>query len=240
MVPEKNSKNLLKMIDIDGDLRLNILLNSRLRSGIAALVDHIGLIEDSTRLLYISYTDHEKQLPDNLIQEKLYMKSLISEEQATHIIIAATFGVDVAVVLKLTSDETKVRKVDDVLKKMQSRLNKSNDFSGFKIDDEDILKEIHEIKVYSNLSELSHKRSLREIFQYITESKNQPDKTYSPIMYTLQSVKYQPCDTEKPGSLYITLKEYEKDKLEQYLLEISNQMKKSKPFLEFIQKEPIL
>jgi GTP-binding protein EngB required for normal cell division len=110
-------------------------------------------------------------------------------------------------------------------------LDKSSDFSSFTIDSNDVLEEIIETKIYSNISDLTEMTSLVQMCQYINRLEKMSNM-YQPITYTLQSIKWLYPNAHMSCSSYVLLEEDKKNNLERYLVEISNQMKKIKYSLD--------
>jgi GTP-binding protein EngB required for normal cell division len=131
------SQNLLKMIGIDDELRLNILLNPALRTRIAALVDHPRLTDKYTRFLYFFYIDREQRLPDDPTEVRKCVQSSLRDAKATHIITSVSWGIDVVVVLQLPPKDNTVNKIDTALKKIRDRFESSNTVSSLTPDYKD-------------------------------------------------------------------------------------------------------
>ncbi|CAF3720673.1 unnamed protein product [Rotaria sp. Silwood1] len=225
------SQNLLKAIDIDEDLRLNILLKVAPRTGIAALIDHHHPIDKYTRFMRIFYRDRQQELSDDPTEIRKHCKSIIHDVNATHIITAVSFGIDVFIVLQLPSKENTAAKIDVALGKIETRLKDSKVDSAFTKDDENFVQNITSTKVYSNITELTEMTSLLEICQFIYGSKQKRD-TYRPLEYTLQPMEWSHDDIDKPCPSYIPLDKHHSDKLEEHLIEISNYHKKMKYLLD--------
>ncbi|CAF2862033.1 unnamed protein product [Rotaria sp. Silwood2] len=203
------SRNLLKWINIDEDLRLNILLKAAPRTGVAALIDHHS-IDRYTRFMRIFYPDREQRLPDDPVHTKKRFKSIMHDASATHIITAVSFGIDIVIVLQLPSKENIAGKIDAALGKIETRLKDSNEHLCFTEDDAGVLEKIIETKVW-----IQKKRD-----------------TYRPVEYTLRPIEWLFADADKSCPLYTPLHNSESDKLEQHLIEILNYYKKVKYLLD--------
>ena len=81
------SENPLKMVGVEDQLRLNLLLNPKLRTGIAALFDHPRPIDNYTRFLYFSCTDREQVLPTDAAEAKELLKTLYLVTQMPPILL---------------------------------------------------------------------------------------------------------------------------------------------------------
>jgi GTP-binding protein EngB required for normal cell division len=228
----EKSKNVLKMIGIvDDDLRLNILLMLTRRTGITAVIDHPRPINKQTRFLYIFYGDREKRLPDDVSEARKHLKFSWYDAKATHIITAVSFGIDIVVVLQLPGKEQIATKIDIALGKIRARLKNVNDSTDFTIDDANVLEKIREIKVYSNVTELAEMASLRDICRYIDRLKKKPD-LYRPLIYTLRTIEWLYPNSRESCTRYTSIKKENSEKLEDYLIEILEQMKKIKYSLD--------
>jgi GTP-binding protein EngB required for normal cell division len=221
------SQNLLKMIGIDDDLRLNIRLNVRPGNGIAAVINHPSPVGKYTRFLYFFYINREERLLDDPTKAKKSLKLLAHQATATHIITDVTFGIDIVVVLQLSHKGKVAADIDIVLEKIRARLANFNDTSDFIEDDLNILEKITETKAYSNASELTKMASLLQICQYINGCKKKPD-AYPPVNYTLQPIEWLYPMEHGSNSSYISLKTGDSDYVEKHLISLSNRVKQLK------------
>jgi GTP-binding protein EngB required for normal cell division len=228
----EKSKNVLKMIGIvDDDLRLNILLTLKRRTGITAVVDHPRPIDKQTRFLYIFYGDREQRLLDDVSKARECVKLSLYDAETTHIITAVSFGIDIVVVLQLPGKQQIATKIDTTLEKIRARLENANNSTDLTTEDVSVLKEIREIKVYSNVTELAEMASLPDICRYIDGLKKEPDR-YRPLTYTLQTIEWLCPNARESCTRYTSIKKENSEKLEDYLIEILEQMKKAKYLLE--------
>ncbi|CAF4085085.1 unnamed protein product, partial [Rotaria sp. Silwood1] len=121
----EESRNLLKWINIDDNLRLQILLNPQLRNGVAALCNHYHPIDQYTRFMHFFYANHEIKLPEDPVEAKELFVSIIFDSDATHIISAVSFGIDVIIALQLPQKNNITQQIDVALDKVRSQLTNS-------------------------------------------------------------------------------------------------------------------
>jgi GTP-binding protein EngB required for normal cell division len=221
------SRNLLRMIGIDDGLRLNILLNPKLRTGIAAFTDHLSPIGRYTCILCFFYIDREQRLPDDPAKAKKLMQKLTRLADATHIVTAVSFGIDAVIVLQLPHDDKAATDIRCVLEKIRVRLQNLDDTSDFTGDHLNVLKKITETKAYSNASELTKMTSLLQICQYINNCKKTSD-TCPPVIYTLQPIEWLYPTEHRFNSSYTLLKTSDSANVEKHLISLSNKIKNLK------------
>ncbi|CAF3522143.1 unnamed protein product [Rotaria socialis] len=221
------SRNILEWINIDDDLRLNILLNTAPRTGVAKLAEYYHPMGEYTRFLHFLCLDREYGLSHNYEG----FKSIVREVDATHIITSISLGIDVVVVLQLPVKGKIIQNIDFTLRKVCTRLNDPLNDSCFSRDDADVLKSITEIKVYSNIPELVAMTSFLEVCQYIDKCKHQHNP-FQPTEYTLQPIEQFTGNTDKSHGLYTPLSQRDSGKLEKYLIEMLNYYNKIKYLFE--------
>ncbi|CAF1213752.1 unnamed protein product [Rotaria sordida] len=184
------------------------------------------------------YADREQRLSDDPADARKCFKSKIRDINATHIVAAISFGIDVVIVLQLPPEENTARKIDIALAKIRTRLKNRNENLGFTEDDANILQEVIEIKVYSNVTELTKMTSLLAVCQFIDGYKQKRD-TYRPVEYTLRPIEWLFPDVDKLYSPYTPLNSRDNNKLEQHLIENLNYYKKVKYFLDSYSKKAL-
>ena len=220
-VSSERSENVLAKIGIDDDLRRNILFRSELRTGIAALIDHYTATDRITRYIHIHYSDREYRLSEKLITRRIREKpTSLDKNKATHIITAMSYGFDIVVAFQLPSNEKDlIHKIDDALHRIRECSKSAQGFSNWITKNAEILHQINEIKVYSNIPDLTEKASLHDTCLCINELKEQPDR-HCPFIYTLQSIEWLYRDVIESCIPYEPIKKSDSDKLEEYLMDI--------------------
>ncbi|CAF1516161.1 unnamed protein product [Rotaria sordida] len=225
-------QNLLKWINIEGDLRVNILLKSELRTGVAALIDHQYKIDKYTRVMHYFCVYHERRILDNSTEAREHCKPIPNDLLATHIISAVSFGIDVVIVLQVPADDQTAERIDVALKKIQTQWKNSSDISHSIEDDVNILEKITLTKIYSNLIRITKMTSFIEICQFIDRNKQKINE-YCPIEYTLQPIEWLYPDTISLYPPYLPLDKIYIDKFEKHLIEILNSYKQISDLLEY-------
>ncbi|CAF4973748.1 unnamed protein product, partial [Rotaria sp. Silwood1] len=185
----EKSRNLLKWINIDDDLRLQILVNPQLQNGVAALCNHYHPIDQYTRFMYFFYAHHETKLPEDPVEVKELLVSIILDSAATHIVSAVSFGIDVVIVLQLPQQNNITQQIDVALEKVRSQLTNSGKALDYTENDASLLNKITVTKVYSNIAELREMTSFLKICHFIDEPKEKREK-YRPCEYTLRPMEW--------------------------------------------------
>ncbi|CAF4736590.1 unnamed protein product, partial [Rotaria sp. Silwood2] len=226
-------QNLLKWINIENDLRVNILLKSKLRTGVAALIDYQYKIDKYTRIIHYFCVYHERRILDDPIEAREHCKPIPNDLLATHFISAVSFGIDIVIVLQIPDDDDQiVERIDIVLKKIQSQWKNSNDIFRSIENDINFLEKITLTKIYSNLIRLTKMTSFIEIYQFINRNKQNINE-YCPIEYILQPIEWLYPDTVSLYPSYLSFDEIYIDKLEKHLIEILNFYKQIPDLLEY-------
>ena len=229
------SNNLLKWIKIDDDLRLNILLKAKPRTGISAIVDHCHPVDEYTRFMHIRYDDRRQELHGYSPDVRISVPSS-QEFGATHVITAVTFGIDVVLVLQLPPKINSAQQIDVALEKIRRRLESFDEVFSLFEEYKSALEKIKKTTVYSNDGLLTEKKSLLQTCQYILETK-QKVHSYRPVSYTLQYIDCSRPDCHKSSTLYVPLEGAASDKFELYILQILKYYKKTKHLLDSIKDE---
>jgi hypothetical protein len=182
------SFNLLQFIHIDGELRLNLLLQATKRVGIASIMSYSYRIDEWTRVLYYSYINRREFVNDIKDVEKMLE---LSDHQrcATHVITGVNFGIDLVVVIRLKSEAGTTAKIDNILGKMSLYLRSGGNSSIVPLNDEDIpfLERNTNLTAYSNMPFFTGLSRISEIPYYIDRYKS--SNTCQPISYYLRPTK---------------------------------------------------
>ncbi|CAF4678878.1 unnamed protein product [Rotaria sp. Silwood1] len=96
-------QSILKIIGLEDELRLSLLLNLREKTGISAFLDYSYPINEYTWFFYYYSLDREEELSNDTSNIQSFDKSSKLQIVATHIITGIQTGIDVLVVLQLPS-----------------------------------------------------------------------------------------------------------------------------------------
>lgn len=227
---DKN-KNLLKIIGIQNELRLSILLNLTSKTGIASLIDYTRPINQYTRFLQYSYLDRGEQLPNEIFKTEKNLQLLVNNTDATHIITGVTLGIEFVVVLQLPSDDELVKKIDSVLDGAQDILKGTRKYSSLTTEEENILGKIVDTKIYSNMAHLMEMTSLLEICRCRNIARRR-DYMLLPLMYTLQSIESLFPQSINSKIVFTLLPTKFNKKVEDHLIKLSIIIKRLKYSLD--------
>jgi GTP-binding protein EngB required for normal cell division len=220
------NQNLLRLLSIDEQLRLSILLKLVPSQGIASIIDYPYRTNKHTRLLCYSYVDRIQRLPGRMEDARQFINSSISPTKATHIITSVEWGIDLVVVLQLPLDTDTRKDIDGVLKRMHTCLYCNYNTSSLVSDEESLLQKIIHIKVYSNTPDLCNMTTLYDICRYIEQNKN--STTNNPILYNLRPIQWlYPQYT----GIFISLSPEFNDNIEQYVFHLTADIKILETFL---------
>ncbi|CAF3833554.1 unnamed protein product [Rotaria magnacalcarata] len=155
--------NFLHVINKPEGLHLSILSGLVNVKGIASLVNDPYPLNEYTRYLLYSYTYKEEQVSNKLKKSQKMSKSLRIPASANHIITGVNKGIDVIIVLQLPSESEFMRKIDEVLQRICSQLKNEQTALELNLDDENILGQITDTVVYSNIPSLMALFTVRDI-----------------------------------------------------------------------------
>jgi hypothetical protein len=181
------SQNLLKLVGLDEDLRLSLLLGMTPKNGLASIIDYPYPLNEYTRVLHYSYIDREEKISDDAQKAQQCVKSSMPQIDATHIITGVAWGVTCIVVLQLPDDAKIVAEIDGALENVRLVLEQSNNVSDITENDRHLLEKINKTKVYSNVPKLMELTLLLQICQYVIELGQKSDMC-RPLEYTLQPI----------------------------------------------------
>jgi GTP-binding protein EngB required for normal cell division len=225
------SRNLLQMIGIEADLRLNILLNPKLRTSVAAIIDHPHPLNEYTRFLHYTYVNRIEQL-DLPTESTNLFESLNPNTTATHIITNVSWGISVVVVLQLSSDAETVTVIDEILGKVRNFLAGEQNDKEFSLQDEELLEKYINTKVYSNISGLRNITSLFALCQYIN-GRNEQFNLHRPLKYLLKPIKQFYPQYIGSGVNFSPFLSPSINIIEQHLIQLLDTVRKLKDSLDF-------
>jgi GTP-binding protein EngB required for normal cell division len=221
---------LLKLINMHEELRLSVLLRSELRNGIASIIDYPHQVDECTRFLCYNYVHQKEQISDQIMKIRKMDKSCTPSAATTHIITGVNYGIDVVVALQLPSLNEVGKSIDDVLERICVSLNNDQDVLALISDNEQLLKEITDTTVYSNIPCLMEMSTLREVCSYIDTNKS--ETMNYPIIYILRPIKWMFPEYMGHGVNFTSTPSAVREKIEQYLIEFSNTLENLKYTLD--------
>ncbi|CAF2116746.1 unnamed protein product [Rotaria magnacalcarata] len=179
-------RNLLRTIDIENDLRLSLLLNLTRTIGIASVLTHPNPISENTRFLSYSWIARQEQISNDAIRNMKLADSIAPTRPATHLITGVDYGIDVLAVLQLPSETRSIMEIDHILQKISRCLpNGANIRSLLTAEENDRLRKINNITIYSNIPDLTALDDIFKLFHQIQIIK-QNSNACQPITYLLQ------------------------------------------------------
>jgi hypothetical protein len=196
-------QNLLNSIGVEKDLQLSILVNLAPKLGIASLMDFSGPMNEFTRILYFHYVHSEEQLSDNMSEIQQSIQSLRLQTSATHIITGVSWGYYVIIILQLSSDQETVQRLDDALEKFRMTLENESGNRTLDTNDENLLGEISNIQIYSNVPDLTRIAKLHEVGRHINQLKYSISNY--PMTYNLRSIAYSHSGCTGQGITFVSL-----------------------------------
>ena len=184
----RNDFNLLKFIDIEDELRINLLLNLTTRVGIAAFMNGSHPIDQQTRILYYSYK-HRREKVCNMDDVSRMLELSDRQRIATHVITAIDFGLDLVAIIQLRANVSIVSKIDAALERICLFLRDPGNYSTLTKQDEDIhlLEKNTTMAVCSNTSKYTSLTRISDLLYQIVQYKH--SNFCQPITYYLSPTK---------------------------------------------------
>jgi ADP-ribosyl-[dinitrogen reductase] hydrolase len=206
-------QNLLRFIGFDDELRLSLASDIVSPSGIASVVEYPYLIDECTRVFYYSYSNRHQSLMENTSTVRQNIHQMARKSAATHIITEMNWGIDVIVILRLSSDQTKIidNKLNEICQSLKSNRKISNEIS---------LDGIVSTHTYSNIPDLSQQTTLIDVYHEINRIKDNPN-CYRPLIYILHPIEHVRSDDKTSSATFIPLKSKIAQNIEQHLLRLS-------------------
>ena len=218
------NRNILQMIGFEQNSRVITLLNSSLRTGINALLDHPYPFNNYTRFLHCQYIHRFEELPD-------LPEFSNADDSPTHMITGVHWGIEVVVVVQLPSNVEMLNIIDEILRQIQAFLRRDATGAKFSLYEELLFEKNVKTTIYSNVPSLTTITSLFTLCQYI-HGRDDQLKFYRPLKYRLEPIrKLYPGDELD----FFTIPLSTVDKLEQHLIQIFTQIRKLKFSLQFLQ-----
>ncbi|CAF3955353.1 unnamed protein product [Rotaria sp. Silwood2] len=224
------NETFLQVVNIPKELRLSILLRLSDMNGIASIINYPYPVNEYTRFLLYSYIYEEEQASEKPNKTQKMIKSAPISGAATHIITGISYGIDVVVVLQLPFENSVVTEIDDVLQRICIHLNHEQNALVLNLDDENALEQIMGTMIYSNISSLTELSTVREVYLYIDDNKN--DSIHCPIMYTLRPIKWMFPNNNHLGAKFNSMSSALNIEVEKYLTYLSTRLKNLKYSLD--------
>ena len=221
----EDSNNLLRCVDIQDELRINVLLKLKKRSGTATVIEHPHYIDKYTRFLYYYWIACEHRLqstPDIRKMKGIWQ----NHNSATHIITSLKIGIDVIFVLQLPPETVIADKIDFLLNKICDLLSQDkNNVSQLSLEENSILEHIISTNVYSNISSLTALDSVSHILQHIDAIKKDAAR-HCPVSYTLQTISSLYPSLSMKTALFRPLSDDLKYNIEEQMLQCRSGIKR--------------
>ena len=206
------SRNILQIIGVEDELRVSLLLEMTLRTGIVSILNESYRINEQTRVLYYSWTQRKEQISDDIWRNHQGKGLSKQPPTTTHIITGINFGIDLLVILH-SSSKTKLNDIDHILEKITDSLASGTElFSSITTEEKDALSRDIQISIHSNIPALTGYNNLVKLLHQIDFLKKTPNLS-SPISYSLH--RFISPDR---GLVYHTLPSEMINDLEQYML----------------------
>ncbi|CAF3323142.1 unnamed protein product [Rotaria socialis] len=214
----ESSQNILKIIGVEPELRLSILLNLTKKIESFVNIDHSHPINEYTRSIVYSYLDREEKIADSPEVEKLLNKPLILDSTATHVITQVVYGTDFSVILQLPNVWNFVEDIDRVLNKLLTLFKDQQKTCTLTEDDKNILDKIVETKVYSNIPQMRNITTIYDIYRYIQQNKN--TSSNYPISYSIRPIKIVNPQYDRENEKFIRIPREIHAIIEDYVVQI--------------------
>ncbi|CAF2650817.1 unnamed protein product [Rotaria sp. Silwood2] len=215
--------NILKIMRIQEELRLSLLLNISKKPGTDTMIDYCQPINKCTRFIQYSSLKREEKLPDNPANIKIVNRLPTFSTAATHIITKVYFGVSLTVILQLPNVPNTVEAIDKVLITLCNRLQNHQSAYLLTTYEKNVLEKIVHTRVYSNIPHLKNLTKIWDVCCLIQQ--NQCYLGTYPISYTLRSMKDFFSEYDGGNAQFNILPEEFNEAIENYVFQLIVSMK---------------
>ena len=215
--------NILKIMNIQEELRLSILLNLSKRTEIDTFIDYYQPTNEYTRIILYSCIYREEKLPDHPAKVEIIDKSMFVSA-ATHIVTKVHYGIRLTIVVQLPTDQNTVLAIDNVLQTLCTRLQNHQSVYLLTVHEKSVLEKISHTKVYSNISQFRNLSKIWDVCCMI--QRNEYYLSEYSISYILRPINefFPECYEERIQ--FNLLPEEFNEKIENYVLQLKINLKK--------------
>ena len=215
-------RNLFKLIDVDPQLRLSILLKMNSADGMASFIHHPPLIDTHTRLFYLYHESSSKSYGEKVYKLKKIVRNSTCNEYASHIITEIVYGLHLLIILQLPLDHEK--EINTLLLNMYKNLRSDQIVVQLKPEERVLLNRISTTEVYSNSTELSQMKKFEDIYEQFTQfRKNKINNQIVKYILTLTAYFYDEQNVNMAALTFCKPEDIEL--LEHYLRQQSTEMR---------------
>ena len=218
---------LLGMFNMHHELRLNVTLEMNSAKRLGALINYSGPFDEYTRFMVYVVLSRTHYLPDEEIYRLQRTKPLLSNVNATHVIILVNYGIDVVVALQLPSNDTLAVQVDDVLNQLCKHLKKDYIDLSWINNAEKILRNIEDTVIFSNIPALTEIKTITDFYRRIFTFKDH-SKAHPPYNYNLSPINYLCALTNQNQMVFQTLELRHIELIEYHILKVKYQLARIK------------
>ena len=212
--------NILKIMNIQKELRLSILLDMSKKTETNTFIDYYQPISEYTRFILYSCIYREEKLPDHPVKTETMDESMFVSA-ATHIVTKVHYGIRLAIVVQLPTDPNTVLAIDNVLQTLCNRLQDHRSVYLLTVFEKSVLEKISYTKVYSNISQFRNLSKIWDVCCMI--QRNEYYLAQYPISYILRPINdFFPEERIQFNPLPEELNE----KIENYVLQLKINVKK--------------
>jgi GTP-binding protein EngB required for normal cell division len=224
-VDRSNRDNLLKLIDIEDELRVSIALGiAQFTEGTLTLSNCVLPADRNIRFIDYYHIDQEECLSDDIQVARNTLPHSLPNGSATHIITSVRKGIDFVIVLELTEDENP-DEIDSILEQLRVYFIKSTaDFISTK--DEQKLNRLKPtiFTQSTHIRSLAENKNLSDICQGI-HTYIYRDRDNIALSYTLHPIKCIYCDNLYENRTFCQSDPTIIQKIEEKILPLYNRVK---------------
>ena len=169
-----DTEDLLKMVGIDEQMRLSIILKMVQPTGIALIFNHSKPIDQNTRFIYFRYETRIESCEIDWFKEIKSKKVSRLNTWSKYILTQIVRGIHAVVVLQLPHNQQ--HHLDRLLSKICQNLYEISDYHELTLPETNLLKQITSTTVYSNITPLTEKTDLTAVCRMIQKLKRQYSK----------------------------------------------------------------
>jgi GTPase SAR1 family protein len=212
------------------ELRLSVALQMVPEVGVGGLINYSGFIDKYTRIICYNYYGYTEYISDDEFKSLTRNKMPMPNISATHVIVLVNWGVCAVAILQLPRDED-INKIDQALENLCASLSNDRATAVLPEGDKHLLEKIVHTEVFSSIPDLAKIKSIIDFHREIPQIKTNPD-LFKPYNYNLCSVQSFYITSNSSGGKFMELQEQDRSEIEDYLLQLSSCLKRSRTAME--------
>ena len=164
--------NLLKIVNMEPEQRLNIALKMVPIRRLAELFNYRSTIDQYTRLLHYTFCSEIELLSDRYLNQQHSNKVQLPYHMGSHVIVRVRYGIEAVAIIQLPPDEKALETFDCILNQICYGLKLDRSLT-WTTTEKQHLQQMDQINVFSNHPSLTSIKSIVEFYQQVRQLRSQ-------------------------------------------------------------------